>query len=541
MVNTSAAYGTAGTWLLDPADFTIGTDILGATLSTNLGLGNVTIHSGDGTVVPNGNGDIFVNQAVTWATTTTLTLNAVRDVIMNSTVTPNTGGNYVVIAGRDFTMNNGSTVTPTGGNFTVSAVRDVNLIAGSTVTSTNGSFSSTAGQDINLNSDITVTDGNITENAGRNININVALPYHITNTRGTITLRSDNDGTGPGVAGGTVNFTVCNNCITSTRTAGGPLIDGITNIYYNPTVYTTLTDYGTSGYVTGTGSGNVHSYAWLFAKGVNKTYDGTTAATVTFAGAPGTSMGAGTATFDTKDAGANKVITLTGYTFAYDASKYALFDGAGAGKTTADITQKALSITASDAAKVYGQSIVLTAWTQVGLVNGETIGSVTESSPGTATDASAAGSPYMITPSSASGGSFSAANYAITYLQGKLVVTGSTAPGDNGGPTSGTGTPGTTAPGGTPSGGGSSSGGSSSGGSSGTTTPGTPGAPGTDAAEMLGPEPSSPLGFEQAEILVVPPRSTLLVADALPAPSEGYLAPSKGYLAPYRQRKQDRN
>ena len=425
-VNTSAVHGSAGTWLLDPADFTIGTDILGATLSTNLGLGNVTIHSADGTVVPNGNGDIFVNQAVTWATTTTLTLDAVRDVIMNSTVTPNTGGNYVVIAGRDFTMNNGSTVTPTGGYFTVSAVRDVNLIAGSTVTSTNGNITSTAGQDINLSSDITVTGGNITDNAGRNVNIDVGA-HHIADTGGVITFRADNDGTGPGVGGGTVTFTGCINCLTST--VGGGV--GSTDIYYNPAAYSALTDYGAGTYVTGTGSGNVYSYAWLFAKGVNKTYDGTDTATLSFKGTPAdggiVTLVAGTATFDTKDVATNKLITIGGYTLGgADALKFSLFNGTGT--TTAEVTQAPLAITAGDVAKSYGQTPALTAFTPVGLQNGETIGAVTETSPGAAATASVAGSPYAITATGASGGSFSAANYAITFFDGALTVSGSLTP-----------------------------------------------------------------------------------------------------------------
>ncbi len=81
-----------------------------------------------------------------------------------------------------------------------------------------------------------------------------------------------------------------------------------------------------------------------------------------------------------------------------------------------------LIITASDASKTYGQTPTLTGFTSSGLQNNETIGSVTETSSGTAATASVAGSPYTITPSAATGGTFSASNYSITYKNGSLVV-----------------------------------------------------------------------------------------------------------------------
>ena len=81
-----------------------------------------------------------------------------------------------------------------------------------------------------------------------------------------------------------------------------------------------------------------------------------------------------------------------------------------------------LTVTASNATKTYGQTPTLSAFTTAGLVNGETIGSVTETSPGTAATASVAGSPYAITPSSATGGTFTPSNYTIGYVNGALTV-----------------------------------------------------------------------------------------------------------------------
>ena len=91
-VTTSAPNGSSGTWLIDPNDYTIASssgDITGATLSTNLGLGNVTILSdngGAGTA-----GDINVNDGVAWTANTTLTLSAFHDVNVTQLIDANVG------------------------------------------------------------------------------------------------------------------------------------------------------------------------------------------------------------------------------------------------------------------------------------------------------------------------------------------------------------------------------------------------------------------------------------------------------------------
>lgn len=97
-VTTLAANGKHGTWLIDPQDFTIGFgnigtvtsgspsgDISGATLSTALENGNVTILSQQGSTP--GNGDVFVNDGVNWGADTTLTLTAVRNIDINANIT----------------------------------------------------------------------------------------------------------------------------------------------------------------------------------------------------------------------------------------------------------------------------------------------------------------------------------------------------------------------------------------------------------------------------------------------------------------------
>ena len=88
-VGTSAVNGKRGLWLLDPTDFVVGAggDMDGATLSNNLddgigGGGDIIIQSasgGGGT-----NGDIIINDAVTWANMSRLTLEADRDIRINA-------------------------------------------------------------------------------------------------------------------------------------------------------------------------------------------------------------------------------------------------------------------------------------------------------------------------------------------------------------------------------------------------------------------------------------------------------------------------
>ena len=71
------------------------------------------------------------------------------------------------------------------------------------------------------------------------------------------------------------------------------------------------------------------------------------------------------------------------------------------------MTKAALTITANDASKIYGQTATFagTAFTASGLENGDKVTSVTLTSTGAAATATVAGSPYNIvaTPPSARG------------------------------------------------------------------------------------------------------------------------------------------
>ncbi|EIL96134.1 heme-hemopexin-binding/utilization protein, partial [Rhodanobacter sp. 115] len=257
-VSTLAAQGKTGQWRIDPLDYTVGSapgdNISGATLSAELVTNNITIDTTGTTGT--GNGDIFINDAVSWTasgTPTTLALNANRDVNINAAV------------------------TATNGNFSVCCGRDVNVSGA--ITTTNGSVKLSAGNDINQRAAITVTDGNLLMCAGNNVNVFSAL----TLTRGTadptrslglplgMTLSADSDGTGPGIAGGTVVFDSLAPLATVTK---APV-----NIYYNPVSYAAPTDY--SNKFTLTQGATLSQFMLVFAAGGDKTYDGTTATTLT--------------------------------------------------------------------------------------------------------------------------------------------------------------------------------------------------------------------------------------------------------------------
>jgi gliding motility-associated-like protein len=92
------------------------------------------------------------------------------------------------------------------------------------------------------------------------------------------------------------------------------------------------------------------------------------------------------------------------------------------------VSKAALSITATNATKAYGVALTgaagSTAFTSTGLKNSETIGSVTMAY-GTGSAANAAVGAYTgsVTPSAATGGTFTATNYNITYNSGNITVT----------------------------------------------------------------------------------------------------------------------
>ena len=95
--------------------------------------------------------------------------------------------------------------------------------------------------------------------------------------------------------------------------------------------------------------------------------------------------------------------------------------------STLAVTPAALTVTASAKGKTYGSTLTLngaTDFTSSGLLNSETIGTVTLTVSGSpaGTAATAPAGAYTITPSGATGGTFNPTNYAIAYATGILTV-----------------------------------------------------------------------------------------------------------------------
>jgi hypothetical protein len=139
----------------------------------------------------------------------------------------------------------------------------------------------------------------------------------------------------------------------------------------------------------------------------------------------------GSVTLRVNNAGGTSVAPVGSYTITpsaatggtFKANNYTITDAAG----TLGVTQAPLTISASPESKTYGQTVSSntrsTLFGSTGLQNSETIGSVTLSVSNSGGAPTVSVGSYTITPSAATGGTFTATNYAITYAIGNLLVT----------------------------------------------------------------------------------------------------------------------
>ena len=102
------------------------------------------------------------------------------------------------------------------------------------------------------------------------------------------------------------------------------------------------------------------------------------------------------------------------------------FDVVYYGTGTLTVNTATLTVTANSATKTYGDTVTFagTEFTTDGLVNGDSVSSVTLTSDGAAATAQVSGSPYAIVASDAVGSGLS--NYTISYTNGSLTVTPAT-------------------------------------------------------------------------------------------------------------------
>ena len=107
-ISTQATNGQAGTWLIDPTDFTIaasGGDMTGAAVANSLNNGNLTIQSASG--ASGTDGDIHVNDNIAWSQNK-LTLTAHRNININSQLNGSGTANLALEYGQGSTDGAGS-------------------------------------------------------------------------------------------------------------------------------------------------------------------------------------------------------------------------------------------------------------------------------------------------------------------------------------------------------------------------------------------------------------------------------------------------
>ncbi|WP_051453354.1 two-partner secretion domain-containing protein [Hydrogenovibrio kuenenii] len=125
-VTTQAQNGQTGTWLIDPRDYTIaasGGNMTGALSSSILATSNMYIQSTSGSN-PSGNGDIFVNDTITWSSGNSLQLIAQRNITINSTINARGG------SGGDLYLEYGQGSVTSGNTATYSINAPINLQTG---------------------------------------------------------------------------------------------------------------------------------------------------------------------------------------------------------------------------------------------------------------------------------------------------------------------------------------------------------------------------------------------------------------------------
>ncbi len=424
-VSTLAAQGRAGEWLLDPQDFTIGSelgqgDIAADQITAALQSSSVTIKTGSGMTCTgvscgagqSGNGDIILADgayvgADGWSGGTTLTLSAYRNVEFRgySAIDASNGSGSIVLRADNTGTGIGTVIFGTdayiyGGGGTTKIYYNPSNYNSPT------DYSSVDALQTGISAYMLV-----------NLNVNVANKTYDGSTSATIqsisTLLTPPAGTTIDVSGVTANFATKAAGSGKAVTISGVALTGVNASQYALNGLDSVTATISKANVTVSG-----------VTASNKTYDGTTAATlsgtatVTALGSDVVSVsGTGTGTFSSKNVGANQPVTVSGYTLSgADAGNYNIVQPTG---LTASITKANLAVSGIIAAnKTYdGTSAATLSGTAAVSAFGSDVVSVTGSATASFADKNA-GAGKAVTVSGYSLTGSDAGNYNIVQPAG---------------------------------------------------------------------------------------------------------------------------
>jgi hypothetical protein len=413
---TGASIGTLDTGLANPAYFSATTSLVtsdtgtSATYSvtlTSAPLAPVTINLG---TTEAGQGSLsqasLTFDASNWNVAQTVTVTGLNDHIADGAQTylitgaaTSTDVNYNGVAMAPVAVTNlntnvaGITVAPTsiqtsmsGASASFSLALTSAPVAPVTITLTNGD----------------PTDGTLSTNT---------LTFNASdwNVAQSVTVTGQNDA----LAGANVTFQ-----ITGTATSGDA---NYNNVALTPVTVTNV-DTNTSTSISSSGSPSMYGQAVTFTATVNAVVSatGTPTGTITFVDGltdlATVSLSGGSAVYTTSALSAGSHDITANY------SGDSTFLTGTSTTLTQGVTPAALTITADNASKTYGQTLTFagTAFTTSGLVNSDSVSSVTLASAGAAATATVSGSPYAITASAATGTGLG--NYTISYVNGSLTV-----------------------------------------------------------------------------------------------------------------------
>ncbi|MDB5967390.1 MAG: filamentous hemagglutinin N-terminal protein [Polaromonas sp.] len=175
-ITTKAESGKTGQWLVDPFDFVVasaGGNITGAALGIQLDNNNVTLNTTSGNLGING--DLSVNDTVSWSAAHTLTLIGERDVNVNANLTYSGSGTagVTVQAVRDINVatNTGITSTGTGALPVVFGGATLGTAAGGNINMAGGSSIASKGGDVTFRANAIQLSGATVASAGGNIDM----------------------------------------------------------------------------------------------------------------------------------------------------------------------------------------------------------------------------------------------------------------------------------------------------------------------------------------------------------------------------------